>query len=324
MALPGVYRAIIQDQQRQLAELVRSAGVGPIRRMYEDMLEEVARALRQTASGTFTETQLRGMMAQLRLGMAGIVREMGGRLGDAAYRVGLAAARSSLENLALLERTFAGAFTQLPILEIARLRGLVADKTSSLLRFHRTSTARYGVHLIGRFELSLQAALATGKTGHEAIDAVMSTGEMEWWQAERIVRTELAYAGNASIKVANDRQAEELGGDLWSRWSEHVDDAGNPLDDRVGVDSEAMHGQVAPPGGVFTQPPRSPRGEAVQTSLVGRTWDHPPNRPNDRSVLTPWRAHWEIPGWIWENGRRVPVTQAMADAFSDTYERRSA
>lgn len=321
--IPDVYRAVIADQQRQLAELVRGVGIGPIRRMYDEMLEEVARKLRTTAAGSFGETQLRGMMAQLRIGMAGIVREMGGRLGDAAYRIGIASARTQLENLARLERHFSGAFVQLPLLDIARLRGLVADKTSSLLRFHQTSTARYGVHVIGRFELGLQTALATGATGTEAIAAIMDTGETEWYQAERIVRTELAYASNASIKVANDAQSDELGGDLWSRWSEHVGDDGTPLDDRVGVDSEAMHGQVAPPGGMFTQPPRSPDGEAVSTTLVNQEWEHPPNRPNDRAVITPWRIHWGIRGWVWR-GRRVNVTQAMMDEFTDRYARTSA
>lgn len=311
VALPDSYRAIVREQQRQLAKLIEREGIGPVFRMYQNMLDEVKRKLARVASGSFSSAQLRGMLAQIKIGLTAILREMSGQLGDAAFKIGMATARAQLEDVARLEAQFSGALVQLPVLETARLRGLVQGQTSSLLSFHQTSLARYGSHLVGRMETALGAALATGESSHEAIDRIMKVGDLEWWRAERIVRTELSYAAQASNRTAIQEQSKELGGDLWMRWNEHVSDSGAPLDDRVGDDSIAMHGQVAPPGGRFTQPPSTPSGEPVSKSLAGESWEHPPNRPNDRSVLTPWRAHWGIPGWIWQ-GRRVPVTEAMA------------
>jgi hypothetical protein len=86
---------------------------------------------------------------------------------------------------------------------------------------------------------------------------------------------------------------------LMQRWTELVDDAtGRPLDNRVAADSLAMHGQVAPPGGSFLMP-------AAGGALAGQSWTHPPNRPNDRAVLTPWMPTWGVPAWQFRNGRRV-------------------
>jgi hypothetical protein len=308
--MPPAYRAIVIDQQAQLAKLVKTAGIGPTRALYERMLDEVTRKLDVAASESFTAQQMRGLLAQIKLGLARVQGAIGDAVEGAADEVGIHAARTILTNAAKLERHFTGAIIPLPLLETARLRGLVADQTSSLMRVHATSMARFGAQLVGRMEGELATSLSVGENHSQAIDRVMKLGDLEWYRAERIVRTEMSFAANRSSRAAADEQAEELDGDLWSRWTEHVSDDGMPYDDRVGVDSEAMHGQVAPPDGMFTQPPSSPDGEDVG-SLAGRQWACPPNRPNDRAVLVPWRAHWGVPGWRWQ-GRRVPVTEDHA------------
>lgn len=318
--LPDNYRAVVLDQQAQLQRLIKSVGIGPVHRLYQDMLTEIERKLRAAEGGSFGHTQLRGMLGQVRLGLANVVHQMAGTMGKAAYEIGIKTARQTLGDVAKLEAQFTGVMVPLPVLETARLNGLVHGQTSSLLRAHTTSMARYGSHLVGTMETELGAAIATAENSTQAIDRVMRAAENEWWQAERIVRTELSYSSNASVRAGLDEQAAELDGDLWSRWSEHVTDGGVAMDDRVGEDSLAMHGQVAPPGGSFTQPAVAPMGETVSPGLVGQSWEHPPNRPNDRSVLTPWRFHWGVPGWIYEDGSRQTVTRAIVDAINGKYK----
>lgn len=112
-----------------------------------------------------------------------------------------------------------------------------------------------------------------------------------------------AWAFNGAHHAAIQEAAVELP-DLQMRWSEHVDDAtGQPFDDRVGADSLALHGQVAPPGGFFTMPV----DPDVSPTLWGRSWMFPPNRANDRAALAPWRPTWGIPGWRLVGGAKVPV-----------------
>lgn len=305
-AIPPAYRAVIIDHQAQLARLVRAAGIGPARQLYEQMLRDLERKLGMTLSGTFDHQRIRGMIAQVKLGLARLSLGVSNVVDVGAQAVGIHAARTMLQDAARLERHFTGAVMPMPVLQSARLRGMVVGKVQSVMRVHETSMARYGVRVVRRIEGELGTALALGESHAQAIDRVMQAGEVEWHGAERIVRTELSFAANASAREAADEQAEELDGDLWTRWTEHVSDGGAPLDDRVGVDSEAMHGQVAPPGGMFTQPPSAPDGDNVGDSLVGQQWSCPPNRPNDRAVLVPWRASWGVPGWWWDGGR-VPA-----------------
>jgi hypothetical protein len=624
--LHPAYRAIVLDQQVQLRKLVSSAGVAPIKSLYQDMLDQLAERLKVTQSETFTHQQLTGLMAQVKLGLVQLQRPVNDAFADAAGDVGVASARTALEGAARLERRFAGAVMPLPLLEIGGLRGLVQGRTSSLLRVNERSMARFGAQLTGRIETELASSLSLGENYSQAIDRVQDVGDLEFYRAERIVRclpgdavvtgavvravhrrwhqgamvkvvtdngrnltatpnhpvltnrgwvgtgslkhgdylirdaihegprparyedvasrpttirevfdavatvgvlerrpgtkpdfhgdggdgevdvaypdrelmygvfspllkpaskylfspsdvlsgglgfctrcagllpheracrclgsdrhpsplealvykavihahggadlengfsrcisrnrlierkfdsvlrsistgyagamglfgaaryprlpyvdanasggdaesrgdfsatqsreikgdrvidlicfefsghvynittpdgyfysngyvvgnTELSYASGVSARGAIEEQAVELDGDLWMRWSEHVSDDGQPLDDRVGVDSEAMNGQVAPPGGMFTQPPVSPDGDIVQAGLVGQSWAAPPNRPNDRAVLVPWRYSWGVPGWQWDGGQRVPVTESGAEQTNSSWMR---
>lgn len=317
--IPPSYHAVIVDQQNQLGRLVNAAGVAPAKQFYAQMLRDLERALGRTISGTFDEQRLKGMIAQVKIAIARLSGGVAGVVESGAQAVGIQAARTMLQDLAALEHYFTGAVLPVPVLQSARLHGLVAGKVQSVMRVHESSMARYGVRVVRRMELELGTSLSLGEGHSQAIDRVMRAGALEWHGAERIVRTELAFAANASSREAADQQAEELDGDMWTRWTEHVTDDGAPYDDRVGVDSEAMHGQVAPPGGMFTQPPSSPDGDDVGDSLIGRQWVCPPNRPNDRAVLVPWRAHWDIPGWQWSGGRRVPVTAEHAVRHSEAF-----
>jgi hypothetical protein len=166
--------------------------------------------------------------------------------------------------------------------------------------------ARYGTRLVGQMEEDLALSMATGESVDDAIGRVQDRAGNEWWQAERIVRTESAWAYNVTQMDGTAAVAKDVPG-TWLRWTEHVSDAGVPLDDRVGEDSLALHGQVAAPGGLFTMPPATPDGKLVSPSLVGQSWQYPPNRPHDRAVVLPWRSEWGSPGWQWKGGRRVPV-----------------
>jgi len=144
--------------------------------------------------------------------------------------------------------------------------------------------------------------LPSDATVSEAITAVGDEFDAQRWRVERTARTETSYAFNQAQANGVGLLQKEFPG-LMQRWTEMVDDAtGMPLDAAVAWDSIAMHGQVTPPGGVFTMP-SDPR---VSAKMIGQQWNHPPNRPNDRAVLTPWHKGWGIPAWVWQ-GRRITL-----------------
>lgn len=302
------YRAIVRDQQRKIDRLVRNRGVVPVRQAFEEIMRDLVAALSNLPPG-FDQTVKMGMLAQVRAMMARFISTGAGAMAQGSAAAMTEAASQAFMLLAQMEHQLVGAVVPLPVNEIAILKR-ATPRASSLLSVHRRSLSRYSASMVMQIETEAAHGLARGETTHQIIDRVQATADNEWYQAERIVRTEVAYAYNASHRDAIEAESEAFDGDVWSQWSEHVSEDGAPLDDRVCVDSLAMHGQVARTGQVFHQPPTSPTPDSkgrtdVPRQLVGMTWEHPPNRPNDRSTLVPWRPHWNVPGWLWRDGERV-------------------
>lgn len=303
------YKQVLEEHRQRLDRLADRRGLGPLKKLYDDAVAEQEMKLRARVRGpkdTFTMHQHRFVLAQVKEGQARLAARMAGELGDISREAQKEAVRGLVHDVARLEKEYTGATVELPLEEAARFRGIIDKRRTSLLRMHEGSMARYGARSVKAVEKELSISLMTGETQDDAITRVTAAVEGEWWQAERIVRTETAWAYNASHKDAIAEAAEDFP-DLMMQWEEMVDEEGNPYDDRVALDSLAMHGQVAPPGGLFYMPPTTRRGEEVPESLVGGAWEFPPNRPNDRAVLSPWRQEWGIPGWQWKNGRRVPM-----------------
>jgi len=131
--------------------------------------------------------------------------------------------------------------------------------------------------------------------------------------------TNVCYTGNTEscygANVAHSDGIKEIAKEdpaLLQQWVEFCGPDGRPLDDRVGVDSIAIHGEVTDPGGEFTMPATAPFPDAkgntiVSPSLVGQSWAVPPCRPNGREAVMPWRKDLGAPGWRYKNGRRVPA-----------------
>ncbi len=312
----AAFKATAAASRARLDRLIDRRGVDGLKEMYDDAIAGLTQKLNAlVAAGrddTMTAYQMRLLLGQAKLGVAQIMQRMTGALGEASEDVQVDALRGIIDDIARLEQQFTGAEITLPVEEAATFRGVIDANRTSLLQAHASSMARYGAALVDSMEGELSKSLLLGETAAEAVQRINDVGGLEWWQGERIVRTELAWAYNATHATAISESAKEFP-DLMMRWQEFVsDDDYAPLDKRVGVDSIAMHGQVAPPGGRFTMPPDAPHADAdgntdVPDSLVGKSWTHPPNRPNDRAVLVPWRPDWGIPGWEWKDGARVPV-----------------
>lgn len=305
------YQAVLKEHRDTLGRLVGRVALPRLRSVYEQAQAELevklAKQVRTGKAESFTAHQHRTMLLQVHDAQRRLAIHMGEDLGSSSHQAQVESMRLLHRDVHRLDTHFKGAAVVLPTEAAATFADTVQGRRPSLMRMHQGSMTRYGARLAGDMERQLSVSLASGETAHEAVGRVMGVAGNEYWQAERIVRTEMSYAFSVAQRDAIGAAAKSDPG-LWMRWTEHCSDAGSPLDDRVGVDSLAMHGQVAQAGGSFTMPPSSPTGEPVSASLVGQRWEHPPNRPHDRAVLAPWKPDWGAPGWKWE-GIRVPVTK---------------
>lgn len=313
MAAPAAYMRAVQAHRRTLEKVLTQNSVSTMKKLYDTAQQGVISrisGLRKAGRGTtMTSLQQHVALVQLREGQALIAQRMAKQMGPLTKQAQVTSLKGLGEDISKLNKHFTGAEISLPIEEAATFGRVIANRTPSLLRMHATSMARYGANIVEKVEKKLAVGLLQGISPHEAYDDIAETVDGEWWQGERIVRTEIAYAYNVTHRDGIAESAIELP-QLWQRWEEHCDASGQPLDNRVGVDSIALHGQVTPPNGMFTMPSDAPHPDdkgntKVPPSLVGRSWDFPPNRPNDRSVLAPWMKTWGVPGWQYVGGRRV-------------------
>lgn len=312
------FQAVLAEHRARFDRVTQRVAPADIKKLYARTQASLIAKLRaKIASGrgdTMTALQHRMLLVQIKQGQIQLAQQLTAQMGVTTKSVQTNALRGLIGDITQLERMNSGAEITLPIEEASRFAKVIASSRPTLLRANANSMARYGSQLVKSMEDDLALSLASGETVNEAIDRVAKTADIEWWRGERIVRTETAAAFNATAQAGVAEAHEEIP-DLYMRWSEHVDDAsGAPLDDRVSVDSLAMNGQVALPGGGFTMPASSPVPDAegrtiVPEALAGRVFFGAPCRPNGREVLQPWRPSWGIPGWRYVSGRRVPVTE---------------
>jgi hypothetical protein len=278
-----------------------------LKRIYDTAYREVSARLRSLMRGqlgeTFSAYQQRMVLAQIKQGQVMLGRRLAGELGDLSKEAQTEAIRSFAAALEKLESAYTGAAVPIRIDEAHRMSSLILKRRDELEDMHQKSVARWGARLFENVHEELAVSMVSGETTEQAIARVPATAAAEWWQGERIVRTETAWAYNAAHHDSFVEAASELT-DMRLRWSEHVDDdTYEPLDDRVGADSIAMHGQAVRPGQAFTMP----RDPEVDPKMWGRSWAHPPNRPNDRAILSPWRPAWGIPAWELKGGREIDL-----------------
>lgn len=294
----------MRSHSRALDRILDQRSVLDLKRFYDRAQDELTRKLaasvRVGKGDTMSALQMRQLLAQVREAQARIAKAVANGFNPILRDTQADGVRQAAKSITQLEKKFTGAEVRLPLEEAATFQGIVGKRSTSLIRANERSFARYGTAVTRKVEEELAVSLATGETPLEAIDRVRAVADNQWWQAERIVRTEGAYAFNAA-HADSIEEAQDALPDLMNRWSEHVDDqTGAALDNRVAKDSLVLHGQVVPVGANFVMPP-DPR---VSPKLWNQTYAQPPNRPNDRSVLLPWRPRWGGYAWTFKGGRR--------------------
>lgn len=310
--IPPAYARVLHEHRRRLNRVIDRGSIPHIKKMYDRTLSEIDRKLSKVGpkSQKFAAHQMRLVRGQLRQGQMVLANRMVGHLSDLGRVAQIEALRGVIGDIQALEGAFTGADLILPIEEAARFGGVIDGRRASLLRMYSETSATWSANAIAATESALAMSLMEGETLGETVDRIIDVMSGEYWQAERVARTELIGAFNVTQYDGITEIAEEVP-DMGMRWTEYVDDATLiGLDNRVDPDSVAMHGQIAMAGDAFFFPLSMPDGGPLPKRLarfVGQTWPCPPMRPNDRASLAPWRATWGLPGWRCVDGLRVPL-----------------
>ena len=302
---------LLEAHLLQLQRHVQRNGVKGLDRLYKEARADLYDQLTRVGgplSETPTAIQLRAMLAQMDAPLEALSGRIHRHLRDVAGTAAELGARHGVDEFKRLEKHFTGTTPVLPLEEAAVLGDLVSDVDASLLRRHQLVTNTWGASAIANMERALSVGTLAGKPLMGLIDDVMKKGgvlDEERWKAERIVRTESAYAHGNSKFQAMKRTQEDLGIVLHKRLI-------STFDDRTGDDSFLQHGQTVPVDKPFSW--KHKKGGA----WVVTTYMHPPNRPNDREVVIPWDPEWD------ETAQEKPLTKSELNSARPTRWRKKA
>jgi hypothetical protein len=272
-------------------------------RAQDDLERQLARAAKDTRNEPLTPLQAQQLLSLVYAAQSAITRRLHSQFIPISEEAQEEGVRETDRTLTTLEEELGEGTLDLPLLEPSVMAGLIEKRRGVLDRVNARSFRQYGERLNQTAQRRIAVSLAIGESSTEAIDSLRQTLDGEWWQGERIIVTEMAKAYNSAQADSIALVGQEVR-DLKKRWTELVNDAtGQPMDNRVGRDSIALHGQVTSMDGVFVMPP----DPSVHRSFWNQTYESSPNRPNDRSVTMPWRPGWRVPAWVWQDGRRVDL-----------------
>ena len=301
------YQRALRRHRATLDRLLDRRSAAALKKFYsraqDDLERQLARMARESRGEALTPLQAQQLLAALVAGQRRITAKLAANfltVSEEAQREGVAATDDTIGRL---EEEADRKAVSLPLGEMAVVAMLTEKRRGFLTTSAQSAFQQFSQRLNIRAQEQLAVSLAMEESSADAIDRLRGSADAEWWQGERIVVTETAKAFNLAQADSIDMVAREVG-NLYKRWTELVDDAtGMPMDNRVGKDSIALHGQVTSSNGIFVMPP----DPSVHRSFWNQTYYSSPNRPNDRSVTLPWRPSWGVPGWEWRDGQRVDI-----------------
>lgn len=297
------------------------------RLLWVKLNKEASRPGAASATDRFTGASAEAYLQHCRVVTEYVTERIAGRTqaqAKAAIAQSLVTTATTLEGL---EQRFTGITPSLRLREAAAMRATATGAQGMWARQFPTSMDRYGSHMIGEFENIMRAGMLSGAsiddmvaalTGHGGPkgtvslkatvgpNGVIRTQEAEipeglfvrhkYW-AERLVRTELLRAYNVARQAGLEESAKDMP-DLQRKILA-------VLDKRTAKDSLAVHGQI-----------RGIRDNFVDGA--GRSYLHPPARPNDRETVIPWRPRWDASAANtseWEKACMGELDEAGEDAL---------
>ena len=223
--------------------------------------------------GTFTQQKMMSTLAQVDLAIATLERDTRQEMGSASEFMAEVGVDDLMSEISRFEKQFTGA--SIPINLDA---GVIASDVSNLLLTRiEASMKNYNVFLRSRIAQGLSESVIAQDNYSEVVRKINLTLLGEEWKAQQIVRTELhnvySMGKIEGMRGARDGSIPDLKKTLF-----------HPMDNRTGDDSKKANrlNLIVDIDDYFEY---EWKGEK-------RKFFAPPDRPNDRSILIPYRDSW--------------------------------
>ena len=279
----SIVKQVVDLHRAQLQGIIELGGVRKVRKLYEqaraeleDKLSELKKAGKDT---TFTAHHARMVLLQVRDGLSQFQQQFVPALAKQGKASATLAQRHTVSAIKKFESRFTGTQPVLQIEEAGVFARVYRGIEPSLLDRYHKYTRNYPLPTIKRIRNNLAMSMIKNEGVQQAVDRIAGAGGIfarERWRAERICRTEMQYAYGASHQRCLEETAQEV-----PRLMKRLVAT---FDERTGDDSKVLNGQTVPFDKPFVWMKQSKLG-AVRVEYM-----QPPNRPNDRECVIPWRA----------------------------------
>jgi hypothetical protein len=248
---------------------------------YSSIRQDLVDRLSKAPVNKFTAQHLRGVLAQVDGAIIALNESLQGGMVEGAYQAALTGVSHLLKELSGFDKQFIGAVTPINL----RAAVVARDTSNLMIEKYKTSMETYGQSMRQIISQNLLSA-AIGATNYSQVVGDISKFFVgEEWRLHRVVRTELHHIYNIG-KINGMRELTDDVPDLMKTLM-------HPMDARTGLDSQyaAKLALVA----VLDEP--------FKYEWKGKTreFQAPPDRPNDRAILVPYREEWgkaKGPAWI--------------------------
>lgn len=246
--------------------------------MFKQAKSELITRLMFAEDNTFTEARLNSTIAQIDVALNNLQQRLNQQLRfgfDLVFENGV---EDSVKELNKFEKEFNGVSGLIPLDPI--LESLEPD--NFLFNQYQSSIETYSQSLRQEFQRVLGQSLLQQRTWTQAVNDINTVFASSEWRLARIVRTELHGIYNVSKLKGFQESKRELLPDLQKTLF-------HPIDSRTGDDSvEANRKNLIvdldkPFVYTFNQGDKK----------ITRRFMSPPDRPNDRSILLPYRKSYD-------------------------------
>jgi len=269
----------VQDVANEHADIIMGLSEKESKRIisaYERVRRELRDRLDRIQPGTYTAQKMGSTLAQLDLALSKMGKGLIGDMKDSVQSTAETGIEHLIKELQKWNKVFEGAIQPINIKSVEA----AANTTKFLFNQYDASIETYNSFLRGKMAQSLTESVIAQDTTGDVMTRLGRVFQGEQWKLEQITRTEL-HGIYSRGKLAGM-------GRLWGDGEGTIPDLKktlfHPMDKRTGEDSIRLNAN---------NPVVNVDEPFVESSLGYKVeYMAPPNRPNDRAILIPYREAW--------------------------------
>lgn len=264
---------IVEQHTKEVLKLEDEKATRLLRR-YKEVRQELRDRLDYMRGDTFSAQQLRGVLTQVEAAIEAMQVSLLTGMKDVAMESALMGVEHQLDEIRVFDQEFTGAVTPIDI-DVQ----LAATETNTfLLNRYESSLDAYGQDLISTLTTNLSNEALAQSSLSSVVRRLGQFFQGEEWKLHRIARTELHNVYNIAKMNGMKETRDSVLPDLMKTLV-------HPMDSRTGEDSKIL----------ARKNPIIPIDEPFKYTFKGKTrvFMAPPDRPNDRAILVPYRQAWD-------------------------------